>query len=56
MHKTPRVFPMVGGRKVQHLKDNIEALDISLSKQQMDYLDGLNPIDLGWPLNLIVRQ
>ncbi|PBK99004.1 hypothetical protein ARMGADRAFT_1124135 [Armillaria gallica] len=25
--KTPYVFPIIGGRKVEHLKANIEALD-----------------------------
>lgn len=26
MHKTPNVFPIVGGRRIEHLKGNIEAL------------------------------
>ncbi|KAK3318643.1 norsolorinic acid reductase [Apodospora peruviana] len=29
MRKTPYVFPIVGGRKVEHLKGNIEALTLS---------------------------
>ncbi|KAF9012106.1 Aldo/keto reductase [Hymenopellis radicata] len=32
MHKTTNVFPIIGGRKVEHLKDNMEALDISLPR------------------------
>lgn len=49
------MFPIIGGRKVEHLQDNIEALTISLSKDQMDYLDSLKPFDKGYPLNILVR-
>ncbi|PBK88006.1 Aldo/keto reductase [Armillaria gallica] len=53
MHKTPNVFPIIGGRKVEHLKANIEALDISLSKEQIEYLDGAVPFDPGFPTTMI---
>ncbi|PBK88002.1 Aldo/keto reductase [Armillaria gallica] len=53
MHKTPNVFPIIGGRKVEHLKSNIEALDISLSKEQLEYLDGAVPFDPGFPTTMI---
>ncbi|KAF8192181.1 NADP-dependent oxidoreductase domain-containing protein [Pholiota molesta] len=53
MQKTPFVFPLVGGRKVEHLKDNIEALDISLSDEQIAYLESIIPFDLGFPSNVI---
>ncbi|KAF8901286.1 arylalcohol dehydrogenase [Mucidula mucida] len=53
MHKTTNVFPIIGGRKVEHLKDNIEALDISLSPEQIRYLDGINPFDPGFPTTMI---
>jgi aryl-alcohol dehydrogenase-like predicted oxidoreductase len=35
MHKAPYVFPIVGGRKVEHLKGNIEALGIRLSAEDI---------------------
>ncbi len=54
MHKTPNVFPIIGGRKVEHLKANIEALDVSLSKEQIEYLDGAVPFDPGFPTTMIV--
>ncbi|KAK0477440.1 NADP-dependent oxidoreductase domain-containing protein [Armillaria novae-zelandiae] len=53
MHKTPNVFPIIGGRKVEHLKSNLEALDISLSKEQLEYLDGAVPFDPGFPTTMI---
>jgi diketogulonate reductase-like aldo/keto reductase len=55
MHKTPYVFPIIGGRKVEHLKQNIQALDISLSPEQIQRIDNANPIDLGFPYTVIVR-
>ncbi|TFK48669.1 Aldo/keto reductase [Heliocybe sulcata] len=49
MHKTPYVFPIIGGRKVEHLMDNITALDISLSDEQIAYLDSILPFEIGFP-------
>lgn len=49
MQKTPFVFPLVGGRKVEHLYDNITALDITLSPQQIDYIESVTPFDVGFP-------
>ena len=54
MQKVPFVFPIVGGRKVEHLLQNIEALDISLSTEQMQYIESIIQFDLGFPSNLIV--
>ncbi|KAK0449040.1 NADP-dependent oxidoreductase domain-containing protein [Desarmillaria tabescens] len=53
MQKAPYVFPIIGGRKVEHLKANIEALDISLSKEQVEYLEGVVPFDPGFPTTMI---
>ncbi|KIJ33142.1 hypothetical protein M422DRAFT_183637 [Sphaerobolus stellatus SS14] len=39
MHKVPYAFPIIGGRKIEHLMANIEALDISINPEQMKYLD-----------------
>ncbi|TFK79677.1 hypothetical protein K466DRAFT_668024 [Polyporus arcularius HHB13444] len=33
--KTPYVFPIVGGRKVEHLHGNIQALDVALSDEHV---------------------
>ena len=55
LHKTPYVFPIIGGRKVEHLKQNIQALDISLSPEQIHRIDDAKPFDFGFPYTLIVR-
>jgi hypothetical protein len=54
MHKAPYVFPIVGGRRVEHLHANIEALDISLSPEQMTVLDNIVPFRKGPPFDVFV--
>ncbi|KLO11194.1 Aldo/keto reductase [Schizopora paradoxa] len=53
MQKTTHVFPIVGGRKVEHLMANIEALKISLSPEQIEYLESIVPFELGFPHAMI---
>lgn len=53
MQKVPRVFPIIGGRKVEHLKDNIKALSIHLSDKQIQDLESVAPLDVGFPNNFI---
>ncbi|KAK0439147.1 NADP-dependent oxidoreductase domain-containing protein [Armillaria borealis] len=53
MHKTPYVFPIIGGRKVEHLEVNLKALDISLSKEQIEYLESTILFDPGFPTTMI---
>lgn len=54
MQKVPYVFPIIGGRKVEHLHQNIEALDIVLTEAQIKYLEGILPFDLGFPTQFFV--
>jgi aryl-alcohol dehydrogenase-like predicted oxidoreductase len=49
MQKVPYVFPIVGGRKVEHLHHNIEALEISLTEGQIQELESVVPFDYGYP-------
>ncbi|KAF9221632.1 Aldo/keto reductase [Gyrodon lividus] len=53
MQKTPYVFPIVGGRKVEHLEANIDALRITLTTDHLKYLESVFPFDLGFPHNFI---
>ena len=39
MQKTPYVFPIIGGRKVEHLQSNLEALSVSLTSKHIAYLE-----------------
>jgi hypothetical protein len=56
MHKAPYVFPVIGGRKIEHLQANIEALSVSLTSEQIGYIDGILPFDVGFPSSLVVRS
>ncbi|KAK5050798.1 putative aryl-alcohol dehydrogenase aad14 [Exophiala bonariae] len=51
MQKTPNVFPIIGGRKVEHLKDNIQALSLKLSDEQVQFLESQTEFDIGFPGN-----
>ncbi|KAJ6115343.1 Aldo/keto reductase [Penicillium sp. IBT 16267x] len=51
--KAPNVFPLVGGRKIEHLKDNIQALSIRLTKKQIEFLEAATTFDEGFPNNFI---
>ncbi|KAI5921542.1 aldo/keto reductase [Camillea tinctor] len=52
-HKAPYVFPIVGGRSIDHLKDNIEALNLSLSEEDIKEIESAVPFDLGFPNNFL---
>jgi aryl-alcohol dehydrogenase-like predicted oxidoreductase len=54
MQKTPHVFPIIGGRKVEQLEANIESLSISLTPKQIEYLESIVPFDPGFPHTMIV--
>lgn len=56
MHKTPYVFPIVGGRKIEHLKGNIEALRVNLTEEDMKEIEGALPFDIGFPQSMVSRD
>ncbi|KAI1421757.1 aryl-alcohol dehydrogenase [Xylaria sp. FL1777] len=47
--KYPWVYPIIGGRKVRHLEDNIQSLNIKLTPKQVEYLESITPFDVGFP-------
>ena len=53
MQKVPNVFPIVGGRKIDHLKGNIEALKLKLSEEDIKEIEGAHPFDVGFPMNFV---
>lgn len=54
MQKAPYVFPVIGGRKVEHLYANLEALELSLSTEQISFLDNVLPFRKGFPFDMFV--
>jgi aryl-alcohol dehydrogenase-like predicted oxidoreductase len=55
LQKTPYVFPIIGGRKVEHLLANLEALEIDLTAEQVKELESVVEFDPGFPTTMIVR-
>jgi hypothetical protein len=53
MHKAPYVFPIVRGRKIEHLKENIKALDIRLSEGGISNIESALPFRAGFPMNFL---
>lgn len=55
LHKSVdvNVFPIIGGRRVEQLEENIRSRDIRLSQKQIDTLEQVVPFDLGFPSNFI---
>ena len=49
----PYVCPIVGGRKVSHLKGNIDALGVKLTAEEIDEIDAAEPFDVGFPMNFL---
>ncbi|KAJ5312735.1 hypothetical protein PENANT_c007G02185 [Penicillium antarcticum] len=55
MRKAPYVVPIVGGRKVEHLLGNIEALGLDLSDEDVAEIEGAYEFDIGFPMNFLFR-
>lgn len=55
MQKSPYVFPIIGGRKIEHLISNLEALGITLEPEHFAYIESILPYKRGFPYDLFVR-
>lgn len=53
MSKAGQVFPIVGGRKVEHLHDNIQSLKITLTPEQIGHIESVRPFHVGFPNTFI---
>ncbi|KAH4044830.1 hypothetical protein HBI73_167040 [Parastagonospora nodorum] len=49
MHKSPYVFPIVGGRKIAHLQSNIKALGLRLTAEEIHEIDDAYGFEMGFP-------
>ena len=43
------IIPIVGARKVSHINDNLDCINIELSNEQMSQLNEVSQIELGFP-------
>ncbi|CAG9985152.1 unnamed protein product [Clonostachys byssicola] len=51
--KGPYIFPVVGGRKFEHLKGSIEALGLELTKEEIADIEKAVPFDFGYPQTIL---
>ena len=49
IQKAPHVFPIVGGRRVEHIKGSIDALVISLTEEEIEDVEAAYEFDHGFP-------
>lgn len=49
MEKTPYVFPIVGGRKLEHIQGNVAALSVKLTDEEISEIEKAYPFDAGFP-------
>jgi hypothetical protein len=51
--KAPNTFPLVDRGKIEHLQDNIQALRIKLTENQVKYAQSVRSVDMGFPGNFV---
>ncbi|PWY63850.1 Aldo/keto reductase [Aspergillus eucalypticola CBS 122712] len=49
LQKTPYLFPIIGGRTVEQLEENVQALSLELTAEDVKDIDAAYPFDLGFP-------
>ena len=50
------VIPVIGARKLAQVKDNLACLDVKLAPAQIDRLDAISKIELGFPHEFFTRE
>jgi aryl-alcohol dehydrogenase-like predicted oxidoreductase len=52
----PAMIPILGARSLAQLRDNLEALDFSLTAEQIERLDAIAPPNLGFPHDFLAGK
>jgi aryl-alcohol dehydrogenase-like predicted oxidoreductase len=50
------VIPIIGARKLAQVKDNLACIDVKLTPTQIDRLDAVSKIELGFPLDMFSKE
>jgi aryl-alcohol dehydrogenase-like predicted oxidoreductase len=50
------VIPIIGARKLAQVKDNLACIDVKLTPAQIDRLDAVSKIELGFPLDMFSKE
>lgn len=52
-HQSPRHIPIIGARTLEHLKDNLGCLDVTLNDDQLARLNQATQTDSGFALRFL---
>ena len=56
-HKLPnKIIPIIGARNTKHLDDNLACIDFELSEKQMQRLNEVSRIELGFPHDFLASE
>jgi aryl-alcohol dehydrogenase-like predicted oxidoreductase len=50
------VIPIIGARKLAQVKDNLACIDLKLAPAQIDRLDAVSKIELGFPHDMFTKE
>lgn len=53
MQKAPYVFPLIGCRKLEHVKGAVQALKVNLSDEDIEKIESANVFEPGFPHNFL---
>ncbi len=56
LNRPATVVPLIGARNATQLTDNLGALDVSLDSNQMNRLDEVSEIELGFPHDFLASD
>jgi aryl-alcohol dehydrogenase-like predicted oxidoreductase len=54
--RSQSVIPIIGARKLAQVKDNLACIDVKLAPAQIDRLNTVSKIDLGFPLDMFTKD
>jgi aryl-alcohol dehydrogenase-like predicted oxidoreductase len=54
--RSQSVIPIIGARKLAQVKDNLACIDVKLTPAQIDRLDAVSKIELGFPLDMFTKE
>jgi aryl-alcohol dehydrogenase-like predicted oxidoreductase len=50
------VIPIIGARKLAQVKDNLACIDVKLAPAQIDRLNAVSKIELGFPMDMLTKD
>jgi aryl-alcohol dehydrogenase-like predicted oxidoreductase len=54
--RSPQMIPILGATKLEQLQDNLKCLEVTLSDKQLQKLDQVSQIELGFPHDFLSRD